>query len=104
LNVGFFRFRRRINLLPGVRLNLSKSGVSASVGLRGAWLTIGHGKTRETIGLPGTGVSYTEQQSIGAAPGDDGAPTPARSSGGLGVLFWLVLLALAVAVIAFGYG
>ncbi|MBS0396467.1 MAG: DUF4236 domain-containing protein, partial [Proteobacteria bacterium] len=36
-----FRFQRRVRILPGLRLNLSKSGVSASVGGRGAWLTFG---------------------------------------------------------------
>jgi hypothetical protein len=55
------RFRRSFRLIPGVRLNLSKSGVSASVGRRGAWLTIGPRGTRATVGIPGTGLSYTEQ-------------------------------------------
>ena len=53
------RFRRTIKLFPGVRLNLSKSGVSTSIGVRGAHVTIGHGKTRSTVGVPGTGLSYT---------------------------------------------
>ena len=79
-----FRFRRRISIGPGLRLNVSKSGVSTSVGTRGAWFTIGHGKTRETVGLPGTGVSYTEQQSIGTPPTKDDTPVP--SSGGSRVL------------------
>ena len=38
------RFQRRIRIFPGLRLNVSKGGVSASVGTRGAWLTLGHGK------------------------------------------------------------
>ncbi|MCU1317498.1 MAG: hypothetical protein JWN63_2820 [Candidatus Acidoferrum typicum] len=54
-----FRLSRRIRLFPGVRLNVSKSGVSASLGRRGAWLTVGPRGTRATVGLPGTGVSYT---------------------------------------------
>jgi Protein of unknown function (DUF4236) len=53
-----FRFRRSIRLAPGVRLNLSKSGVSTSVGERGAHVTLGHGHTRTTVGVPGSGVSY----------------------------------------------
>jgi Protein of unknown function (DUF4236) len=55
-----FRFRRSIRLIPGLRLNLSKSGVSASVGTRGAWLTFGKRGTRATVGIPGTGISYTQ--------------------------------------------
>ena len=31
-----FRFRRSVRLFPGVRLNIGKRGVSASVGIRGA--------------------------------------------------------------------
>ena len=67
--MGFFRFRRSVKIAPGVRLNFSKSGVSTSIGTRGAHVTLGHGKVRETVGIPGTDVSYVEQQ-------------PASSSGG----------------------
>ena len=33
--------------------------VSASVGTRGAWFTFGPKGTRTTVGIPGTGISYT---------------------------------------------
>ncbi len=56
-----WRFNRRVKLLPGVIANFSKSGVSWSFGPRGAKVTVGHGKVRETIGLPGTGISYTKE-------------------------------------------
>jgi hypothetical protein len=35
------RFYRRIGLIPGLRVNLSRSGPSLSIGHRGAWYTIG---------------------------------------------------------------
>ncbi len=54
-----FRFRRSVRIAPGLRLNLGKRGVSASVGGRGAHLTVGPGQTRTTIGVPGSGLSYT---------------------------------------------
>jgi hypothetical protein len=57
-----FRFRRSVKVFPGVRINLSRSGISTSIGMRGAHVTVGHGKVRETIGLPGTGISYTQTQ------------------------------------------
>jgi Protein of unknown function (DUF4236) len=60
------RFYRRIRLFPGARLNLSKRGASVSVGRRGAWLTMGHGRMRESVGIPGTGLSWYEQQRVGA--------------------------------------
>jgi hypothetical protein len=54
------RFQRRIRLAPGLFLNVSKRGVSLSFGRPGATVNIGgKGGPRATVGLPGTGVSYT---------------------------------------------
>lgn len=63
-----FRFQRRTQIIPGVRVNLSKSGASMSVGGRGAWITMGHGRTRVTGGLPGTGLFWTESVDDKAEP------------------------------------
>jgi hypothetical protein len=64
-----FRFRKTIKVARGVRLNISKSGVSTSVGTRGASMTFGHGKRRTTVGLPGTGFSHTTVHSTdGSSP------------------------------------
>ena len=56
-----FRFSKRISILPGVRINLSKSGASLSVGPRGASVTMGKRGTYANVGLPGTGLSYRER-------------------------------------------
>lgn len=56
-----FRFRKSIKLLPGIRINLSKSGVSASIGKPGATVNISERGARGTVGLPGTGISYSEK-------------------------------------------
>lgn len=55
-----FRFRRSIKIFPGVRINLSKKGVSSiSIGRRGATVNIrANGETRATLGIPGTGLSW----------------------------------------------
>ena len=54
-----FRFQKRITVLPGVRINLSKTGVSASAGGHGATVNVGaDGKPNVTLGIPGTGMSY----------------------------------------------
>jgi hypothetical protein len=55
-----FRFRRSIRLLPGLRLNLSGSGASVSVGPRGLKYTVGKNGTRITTGISGTGISWSE--------------------------------------------
>ena len=58
--MGFFRFRRSVRILPGIRINLGKRSGSVSVGVRGAHVTFGGPRgTRATVGLPGTGLSYT---------------------------------------------
>ncbi len=47
--------------MPGVRLSLSKGGVSTSLGTTGARMTLGSdGKVRGTVGIPGSGLSNTE--------------------------------------------
>ena len=56
-----FRFRRSVRLFPGLRLNLSRFDASASVGRRCAWLALGPRGARATVGIPGTGLSYSEQ-------------------------------------------
>ena len=58
------RFRRTKGLLGGlVRLNFSGGGVSASIGIPGFRVTVPlAGKARAprgTIGIPGSGISYT---------------------------------------------
>jgi len=57
------RFQKRIKVLPGVTVNIGKTGVSTSVGIKGAHVTVGNGKTRTTVGIPGTGLSHTTIQS-----------------------------------------
>jgi len=54
-----FRFQRRVRIAPGVRLNLSKSGVGVSVGRTGLRLGIDAKRKKYfSIGLPGSGLSY----------------------------------------------
>ena len=56
-----YRFWRRVKILPGVTLNLSKSGGSLSFGPKGAKVTFGPRGTRTSVGIPGTGLFYTQQ-------------------------------------------
>ena len=53
-----FRFSRRINLFPGLTLNLSGSGVSATVGVPGANFNISQRGVYGTAGIPGSGLRY----------------------------------------------
>lgn len=56
-----FRFQKRITLFPGLRLNLSKSGVSMSAGPRGASVTVGKNGVYGNVGIPGSGLSWRER-------------------------------------------
>jgi hypothetical protein len=89
-----FRFRKSIKLLPGVRLNISKTGVSTSVGTGGATVNLKRGrKPRVTVGIPGSGISYSE--SISASDASTPTPDPAAdstSSGVLGVVSWIMIV------------
>ncbi len=60
-----FRFFKRMSILPGVTLNLSKSGGSVSVGPRGAKFTVGPQGSRISLGIPGSGLFYTTNFSLG---------------------------------------
>jgi len=55
------RFHRVFSVLPGVRINVSKSGVSTSVGPRGADVNIGRHGVATNAGIPGTGLSYRQK-------------------------------------------
>jgi hypothetical protein len=52
------RFRKSWGILPGVKVNLSKTGVSTSLGGHGATVNVGTRSRTATIGIPGTGLSY----------------------------------------------
>lgn len=54
------RFHKSVRLLPGLRLNLSKTGVSASIGRPGATVNVSRRGVRGTVGVPGSGLSYSK--------------------------------------------
>jgi hypothetical protein len=61
--MGYFRFRKIVPLGKFLRINISKTGVSASVGRPGATLNIKKDRVDGTVGLPGSGLSYKENLS-----------------------------------------
>lgn len=54
-------FKKSIKIMPGVKINIGKTGVSTSIGPRGAKINIGKRGTRATVGVPGTGISFTQK-------------------------------------------
>ncbi|KIA96730.1 hypothetical protein OC25_03165 [Pedobacter kyungheensis] len=50
-------FRKRIKIIPGVHLNLSKSGISTSIGVKGASITFGKSGTYLNTSVPFLGLN-----------------------------------------------
>lgn len=75
-----FRFHRSFRLFPGVRLNLSKSGVSATLGVPGANVNIRGRRLRRTMGIPGSGLSHVEEYTLGKGE-PDAELEPAKTAG-----------------------
>ncbi len=92
-----FRFRKSIRLFPGVRINLSKGGVSASVGRPGATINIGRKGVRGTVGLPGSGLSYSEMLTDGKGE-HTAAAAPGSAGGGAGCALFAIVALLIAAV------
>ena len=96
-----WRFRKRVSLGPFFRINFSGSGVSLGVGPRGANINISKRGLRSTVGLPGTGISYTTEQRW-ASPSSKPAPStnytpqtqlpPSAKQGLSGVAWFFVIV------------
>lgn len=55
------RYRKSVKILPGVRVNISKSGLSTTIGPKGASVNIGEKGVYANAGIPGTGVYMREK-------------------------------------------
>jgi predicted negative regulator of RcsB-dependent stress response len=75
-----FQARKSFKVMPGVRMTVSKRGVSTSAGVRGARVTrTSSGRITRTLGAPGTGISHTKtlSGSRSAQPGPSWPTAPA---------------------------
>ena len=55
------RFRKSFKVAPGVKVNLNKKSTSVTFGGKGMHHTVSSsGKKTTTVGIPGTGISYSE--------------------------------------------
>lgn len=73
------RFRRRINIFPGLTLNLSGSGVSATIGVPGANFNVSHRGVYGTAGIPGSGLHY-RTSNFKFPEGEENAFRPAQDA------------------------
>lgn len=55
------RFRKSVKIAPGVKLNFGKKSTGITFGGKGMKYTINSsGKETTTVGIPGTGISYSQ--------------------------------------------
>ncbi|HEU0302513.1 MAG TPA: DUF4236 domain-containing protein [Longimicrobium sp.] len=94
------RFRKSIRIAPGVRLNLSRSGISTTLGGRGASVNIGKRGTRATVGIPGTGISWSTR--VGGGGASNHGATQAGGCAGVGCLGFVLLVLLGMCIDADG--
>ena len=94
-----FRFQRRIKILPGLRLNVSKTGISWTVGTRGASITARDGKLTGNVGLPSTGLSYRKRLDLpDSDPTTQDPQIPNQSSGAPSWLLLAIVLAVGILI------
>lgn len=67
-----WRVQQRVQLFPGVRLNLGRRGMSLTVGRPGLSVNLGPRGSHLNLGVPGTGISYRTRLS----PGGQGKREP----------------------------
>lgn len=91
-----FRFQKRFSLSKLIRLNVSMSGVSVSLGVRGADINIRGDKVTGNIGIPNTGLSYRKRLDTPyVEPVEQAKIVPMQTeqkSSSLGTVFLVILI------------
>lgn len=112
-NMGV-RFRKSIKVAPGVKVNLNKKSTSVTVGGRGAHYTINSKGTKTTsVGIPGTGISYSETTSSNSSkkktstttskhPTSKNIPIESKYSAKTYSIYGTLMIAIGIFIILFG--
>ena len=71
------RFKKSIKILPGIKLNISKNGInSVTIGKPGASVNLSKKGKQATVGIPGTGLSYSKKFSSSVNKSSKFPPLP----------------------------
>ena len=99
-----WRFRKSFKVAPGIRLNLNRKSSSVTFGGKGFHYTVNSkGKRTKTVGIPGSGLYYTESSGDGRKNKSTTPPRPPMQNNNVsltnnggrqnrGCLFWLIAL------------
>ena len=83
-----WNYRKRIKIAPGIYVNLSKGGISTSVGPKGAKVTFGKGGTYLNKIIPGTGL-YSREKISGSGTSNSGC-APLLAIFIVGIIYCLI--------------
>ena len=86
-----FRIRKSFKIAPGIRLNVSKSGLSTSVGGKGSTVNLSKRGTKVTNSIPGTGISTSKLYGSGKAQKSSRAAPVAKPGVGSYLLTLLIV-------------
>ncbi|PRD57464.1 DUF4236 domain-containing protein [Sphingobacterium gobiense] len=75
-----WKFRRRVKIIPGVHLNFSKSGISTSIGVKGASVTLGSSGAYLNTSIPGLGIYNRRKLSNGVKSSASAPALPQNNS------------------------
>lgn len=94
------RFRKSFKAAPGVKVNLNKKSVGVTLGTKGAHYTINSkGRRTATIGIPGTGLSYTTTAGGKKKTSGQKASTKSAMNKWIGILIAVVAIVCAAGAI-----
>ncbi|MFR7829219.1 MAG: DUF4236 domain-containing protein [Eubacterium sp.] len=90
------RFRKSVKLSKHSKINFNKDSVSLSVGTKGMHYTVNsNGRTTKSVGIPGTGVYYSESssnnKSAAEQPVSNGKQTPYLNTKGLNPIAYFII-------------
>lgn len=102
------RFRKSFKIAPGIKLNLNKKSAGITLGTRGAHYTLNSKGTRtSSVGIPGTGLSYTETsggtKNTKSTTQSNSSNSSKGGNGCLGILLILFLIFLAIYLYSFAW-
>ncbi|WP_124304726.1 DUF4236 domain-containing protein [Pseudomonas chlororaphis] len=86
-----FRIRKSFKVAPGIRLNVSKSGLSTSIGGKGTTVNLSKRGTKITSSIPGTGISTSKLYGSGKASKTSYSAPTARPGFGSYLLAFLII-------------
>lgn len=101
-----FRFRKTIKLFSGFKLNLSKACISTSIGVSRATVNISKRGARCTVGIPGTGISYSDTMSAPTVTNVEpvlGEGGQSKAGMGFGFLFLWGAVGLFSSLLIYGF-